>query len=618
MTHDVPDRLQGPSRISTIVQRWSGWIATGILCAYYALTSAPGIGWFDAAEWALVIHEWGLGHPPGSPGYVLLVGILGVISPLALPKTLVLCSVVFGALVAVPIDGMLRQFGVRRVEIRLPCLVLGGLLPSVWIQGVRIELYSLATLLLFCAAYVLMQVLSETRTLRRMYVLGALLGFLLSVNPMFGLSIGLVVCAVFVYLLARTDHRFCWLDIVHTSMGAVVGLLPYAYCFVVSTASDRFIWGDWSSIESVIFYFSGQDYALNWAGEPDRFGNLNILLQYLFLDGSLFLLLFGLGVGWRAGPYRWIWIALLATSALLGFFVISNRVFYPEVPDYHGYLLPLIWTLVVGAARGISAIDKRPLLILSGLFVLTTAFVERPVWSRDLSAQRLPHALPLSLLESLPTKTVYVGASDHLVFPLMYLQSIGHRTDVTVLNSGFANSSWYWRYVGWLHPELNVPSLVTRMSRSERVNALLKLNPERPVYLESPRVASRLRLPTCPDSIGIRVGTRCGSMDVSQALELLASLWAQVPDQLDLSKRVIAKYAEDLAVTHLQRGNFSGGMELLRYGVEPLMRPKQCPIEPGRSAPRAPKLETVLIGSSRRNLIHFTALCIQMSSIKVN
>jgi hypothetical protein len=614
MTNDTSirgvDFVSGESGL----QRWTGWWAALILGGYYLATSAPGIGWFDAAEWALVINEWGLGHPPGSPGYILLVGLLVMLSPLALPKTLVVCSAFFGALVAVPLDGLLREFGVRNAPARLVWLILGGLLPSIWMQGVRIELYSLSVLLFFCAANTLTQLLREERSIRKLYLLGGFVGFLLSVNPVFGLSIGLVVSIAVAHQHWLGINGFRWSHIIRMSIGGIIGVLPYAYCFIVGPSGDGFIWGDWANFETILFYFSGQDYAVNWAGEPDRLGNLSLLLEYLLLDGSIFVLLFGLGIGWRTGRHRWLWIALLGAGGVLGFFVISNRIFYPEVPDYHGYLVPLIWTLIIGGARGLATMRRAQWSILAGLFVIAAGFIDRPVWSRDMSAQSLPFDFPLAIIESLPANAVYVCSSDHLLFPLMYLQSIGHRTDVVVLNVGFANSAWYWKYLARLHPQTAMPSLTDRMSRSERVRNLFERNPDRSVYVESPKVAATLRLPTCPDSIGIRSAGTCETMDATQTLLRLQGLWLGLASHLDLSKRVIAKYAEDVAVSHLQRGDFSGGMEILRNGVEPMNRPNPCNVDPFARPPRAPKLDAVLIGSSRRNLIHFTALCLQMSS----
>ena len=177
---------------------------------------------------------------------------------------------------------------------------------------------------------------------------------------------------------------------VRAAIGGAVGLLPYLYCFFVGQSDERFIWGDWDSLNSILFYFSGQDYVLNWAGEVDRFANLSTLLEHLLLDGSLVIILVGLGVGLKIKSARYLWIAWVTCGLILGFFVISNRIFFTDVPDYHGDLGPVIWGAIIGAAATIKGQFKRDWLVFLVLLCISNTNVERPVWHRDLSNQTLP------------------------------------------------------------------------------------------------------------------------------------------------------------------------------------------------------------------------------------
>ena len=193
-----------------------------------------------------------------------------------------------------------------------------------------------------------------------------------------------------------------------------------------------------------------------------------------------------------------------------GFFVISNRIFFTEVPDYHGYLGPLIWGANIGAAATIKGQFKRDWLVFLVLLCISNTNVERPVWHRDLSNQTLPEKLSKSILSTLPKNAIFVGSTDHVIFPLMYAQSQGYRSDVVVLNLGFSNSAWFWRYVRHQHPNLEIPSLSARMDRLNRVRTVFGLNHERMVYVESPRIANQLQMAACPDKIGIRLeGDQC-------------------------------------------------------------------------------------------------------------
>ena len=261
---------------SSILRKHSGSVSACLLFVFYWSTASPGIGWFDSAEWALVISQWGLGHPPGSPGYILLTGLIASISPFDLAATLVFCSSAFGALVALPLDHIMRRLDVDHPFARIGWIVLGGLLPSLWTQAVRIELYSLSSLLFLIGTYLLLALKFEPQFRSKLGWLGLCVGLTISVNPLFGIALS-ILCIVLLL-----GHRW-WsrpefgTGVVRAAIGGAVGLLPYLYCFFVGQSDERFIWGDWDSLNSILFYFSGQDYVLNWAGEVDRFANLKAL-----------------------------------------------------------------------------------------------------------------------------------------------------------------------------------------------------------------------------------------------------------------------------------------------------------------------------------------------------
>lgn len=596
---------------TSILDKYSGAVTACLLFVFYCSTASPGIGWFDAAEWALVIHQWGLGHPPGSPGYILVTGLIASLSPFDLAATLVLCSSFFGALVALPMDRILIRLDVNSAFARMAWIIAGGLLPSLWTQAVRIELYSLSSLLFVCGIYLLLQLSTGVKFRPILRWLGLCVGVTLSVNPLFG--IGLAAVAIVLLFVDRWWSKpFFGIGLTEACVGGIIGLSPYLYCFIVGQSGGRFIWGDWDNLASIMFYFSGQDYLINWAGEVDRGANLSALLEHFLLDGSLFILLVGLGVGLRIKLARWLWHAWVISGLTLGFFVISNRIFFTEVPDYHGYLGPLLWSAIVGAAATIKGRHKGDWLTLVILFCLSSAGVERPLWERDLSEQRLPSELSQSILSSLPENAIFVGSTDHIIFPLMYAQAKGYRSDVVVLNLGFANSAWFWKYLQHQHPKLEIPSVKVPMDRLTRVRTVFGLNHDRAVHVESPDIANQLRMGGCPEMVSIRLSRACQLGDVDAQVKRIENSWDGVTPALSLSERVIARHAEDMAVAHFQRGYYEAGMQVLRAGISPERRPQVCDVGSPQVPPRAPKLEPVLIGSSLRNLVHYTALCLQL------
>ena len=598
--------------IDTADDRRVAIISGVILLMNYTFTSAPGLGWFDSAEWAMVIESWGLGHPPGSPGYILLAGGLAHLLPVPFDRALVLVSAIFAALTVFPLDRILKCLGCRSGLMRLGWLVMGGLLPNLWLQAVRIELYSLSTFLFFIVVERCIGRREGSWGDRRTALI---LGFLLTVNPLFGILGGFIFAITLFMDERQAGIKSLITRAVTCAAMLTLGLIPYAYCFVIGGLTDRFVWGSWDSFEGVLFYFSGQDYAVNWAGEPTRLQNVWAFVRYWFDEGSLLVLFAGVALAFRSVSRNVPWRSTIFAAALLGYFVVSNRLFYPEVPDYHGYLAPIYWVGVIGLAIGIRTLRLSHQGKIFGLVALVANFSpHRSIEDRDLSAQVLPTQLVSDMLMSVPNQSILMLTSDHLVFPLMYLQSKGARPDIIIFNEGFANSSWYWQFLKSHHQNLVVDGLLRPMSRDERIRRFLVMNQARPILFESPASANRLRMMTCPAGLFARAAQQCDEAPLGQQLEQLDRYWSLTATHLLLSQKVIAKLAEDAAIIRLQRGQFTEALAVLRAGITPDDRPEPCVSLSTNMRPKPPKLSSTLIGSSARNFEHFQALCQQLSA----
>lgn len=582
-----------------------------ILFFIYLSKAAPGIGWFDSAEWALVVESWGLGHPPGSPGYVLLSGLFAHAMPFAFDRSLVIFSGLCAALTLFPLDRILRTLGCTSGTMRFGWLLVGGLLPNVWLQAARIELYTLSTLIFFI---VVSRTLHRKNGQARDWLTALIIGVLLTVNPLFGVLSSMVFVVICIKEEWNQGIRYLLTQTLVCVAAVIVGLLPYSYCFIVGGYDDRFIWGDWHSLDSVIFYFSGRDYAINWAGDPNRWDHLISFINYWWDEGSLPVVLLGMVLSVRAAAHALTLLLSNLAALVLLFFVVSNRLFFPDVPDYHGYLLPLYWGSVLGLAVGLRSISIRWQSLLFAVFALWANFApSRSIAHRDLSAQKLPYKLMGDILQTTPPHSIVVLNSDHLIFPLMYLQFKGVRTDLIIFNEGFVNSAWYWRFLRAIHSDLNMPKVDIPMTRAQRLLNFLAKNPSRPIFFESSLSANKLRVLTCPALPFSLASKECKAVSVTPQVERLNSYWSITPSNLALSRKVIAKLAEDAAVTRLQLGDFEGGLEVLRAGIEPEERPKPCPVRTEKVSPTAPSLQPTLIGSSGRNKAHYLSLCKQLS-----
>ena len=198
-----------------------------VLFAIYLSTAAPGVGWFDSAEWALVVESGGLGHPPGSPGYVLLSGLFAHSMPFAFDRSLVIFSGLCAALTLFPLDGILRALGCTSGSMRFGWLLVGGLLPNVWLQAARIELYTLSTLLFFI---VVSRTIHRKKRQVRDWLTALVIGALLTVNPLFGVLSSMVFVVVCIKEEWNQGMRYLLNQTLVCVAAVSVGLLPYAYC----------------------------------------------------------------------------------------------------------------------------------------------------------------------------------------------------------------------------------------------------------------------------------------------------------------------------------------------------------------------------------------------------
>jgi hypothetical protein len=227
---------------------------------------------------------------------------------------------------------------------------------------------------------------------------------------------------------------------------------------------------------------------------------------------------------------------------------------------------------------------------------------ERPAWRRSRAAVDAPHRLAEAWLAQTPPDAVLVVESDHLVFPLMYLQAVeGRRPDVLVFNAGFGASRWYWRWLWATHPTLPriplpAPSTAARLAR------LLAQMPDRPVRVEHLGLAAGLRRRACLDTFGLRADAGCATVvDAPERFAaFMSAAWA-TPDLI--TPHVLAHLAFSRAAAAWALGDASAAIAALAVGA-----PGQRPATPAglrrppNTPPMLPEPEALtLIGSPAHN-----------------
>jgi hypothetical protein len=552
-----------------------GPLAALLLLCIYVTTMCHGLMFFDAGELALVGQQLGLGHPPGQPAYTLLLGLFAATTPSNPLMGMTFLSAFCTALCALPVDRLMVRAGVESIWIRFLVLVACGCLYPVWDQATRIELYSLMSLTMLITLSYAGRILDERDHRARFWlILGLGVGLTVSINPIHGLALGLGIGLNALPSLFRLGMGRLSTAIASAFGGSVVGLSPYLYLVWVHGKTDRFVWGDHDSAEGSWAYLKGADYAHtnhnSWALIPSHAGEWLVWIQST--GGGLLCLLGLIGLGtspWlrhRCG----LWLLPLLAGCI---FTFSYGTYFPEVPDYSGYLLPSIWLIAIGSAVLLSRL-KAPIAL-----PLVAVLVVSPVLSNGhLTPDRSKNDLALSLarvwLESMPNNAILLAESDHLVFPAMYAQEVmGIRPDVVLINVGFASSRWYWKRIYREHLNLQKVSL-TAPSRGARLRRFLLANRDRAQRVETIEIAGQVKVRPCVITWGLALGPECRQLkDGQEMFESTINQWwrPQISDD-PIARRVLAQIASKRAQALLAQGEPRLALRSLRVGVPPVIQ----------------------------------------------
>ena len=180
-----------------------------------------------------------------------------------------------------------------------------------------------------------------------------------------------------------------------------------------------------STFEGVYRYLTGQDYAhtahSEWAKIPEHFGEW---LVWSGREGFLLTLLIGL-IGLAIyRPIRQnapLWMPVVAAGVA---FTFSYGRYFPEVPDFSGYLVPAIWVAGIGIGGLATHTSTKQSLALVLIAILSPAVLTGGRLVPDRSDNKVAMELAHNWLNSLPQNSILLAETDHLVFPAMYLQRV--------------------------------------------------------------------------------------------------------------------------------------------------------------------------------------------------
>jgi hypothetical protein len=239
-----------------------------------------------------------------------------------------------------------------------------------------------------------------------------------------------------------------WRSIALTTASALVSVCAsYGYAFAAKARETQTLaWSAPTTARELRDLILARDFAQNVSlGVAGWLSNALAFSWDLARSGAgLFVLAGLLGLGLRRDGRRDPWLGALAFSTLVGVaMVAANARYRADNPDYGGYVLVSCALATAGVLRALATSPRTAQLAgafgLAALGLWSALAHGRPAGSVRALAQRA--------LDAAPPRAIEVLESDHLLFAVLYLQTVeGVRTDVTVLNPGWASSSWAWRW----------------------------------------------------------------------------------------------------------------------------------------------------------------------------
>jgi hypothetical protein len=603
--------------------RGACWLATLALAAYYVATMSRDLSLYDSGELALAADQLGLGHPPGQPLHTLLGFIAARIFVGAPLIGLNLLSSLPAALTLLPSASIAQTLcrsgqSNRRIDAVLPWLLgLCGLHQALWEPATRVEVYALAT---FCALWAIARVLplcirgAPRPTRSQFFGVGLAIGLCASVNPVIALAVAIGLGPSLVQALQR--RYLSGPALLALLFGGVLGLLPYVYLPLTAARSDVMVWGGLRDYASWVRYLSMRDYAHNQRIDAATFlAHAGAWFGWALRNLLLPLLILGTGGHMRAA-YRLSLgrsIALLIAACSLAF-ISFNVIWQLDVPDYNGYMAGVYWLAAAGSAALLASAlrsQRRFAAISVGACVVSCTLAPPAPWARTRQHDQLARDLAEQVLHEAPAGAIVIALADHFAGSLFYLQQAEHaRPDVVVLAFGLSGSSWHWRDVQRLHPELHEFALRGPAGRAGRVRRWLAANPDRLVLVERWTIARELGLLACPGGLYLRTEALCkqAAPPDRDAPQLLARQLALLGAGAPGAAGAIADVSDQIGEGLWRMGWTRAAHDVLLAGVPRALWPQ--PLAAGKRLTEAPALaralpdwqRTAALGDPARNL----------------
>ena len=491
------DSSSGSNEISGFDRRDRSIAAAAALAALavYYFTLAPTITGEDSGEFVTAAKVLGVTHPPGYALYCMIAHAFTWLPVGGIAWRVNFMSAVFGAVTVY----LLVLLGILFTRNRLAALAAGLLFAfskEFWSQSVIAEVYTL-TAFFFVLCLLLVFQWERTRNDRLLPVFAAAFGLAMSVHDTFLLFAPWFALFVLMHdraVAGRIPGPRRWVFYAGLSaLSAAFCLGPLVYIPLRAAAHPAVNWGDpetfagfWRHIRRTQYDFMVTQYPRSFdrlLGQMGAMGAMYLRQPMLGVDLIGFMILI-----WRR-PGHALFLAACAASAVIGFTLWQN----PELTRDWLWVMSVFWIpayLMAALCAGLffDVLWRRRPVIAAVLMAVCVAAPLGLNWKENSkNGFYWAYEYGINVLNTLDKDAIYVSASDHGGFSVLYLQNVeGLRPDV-------ANARTYG-YVHLAEFDHLPPALkekagpYPRRGLEPELFTWLVANTRRPVYFEEPPV----------------------------------------------------------------------------------------------------------------------------------
>lgn len=444
--------------------------AFGLPLAVYFYTAAPVVFWEDSAIFSTAAATLGIPHSPGFPLWVLLAKLFTWLVPHNPARATNMMSGFFGAVAAAfyylcalsiltrlnptTSESESKAPFFSRSAIALTSLgsaFLFSFTLSVWLQGVRAEVYSLQLVLMLGLLFLALT-LEQSEYPTRLLLSGAFLwGLSAAVHPLLSVAVlpGFLILGCFASPGWKKEFaKWGW------ALGFVFLAATIYFFLPLRSIHDPYLnWNQpdtWARFLSVIT--RKDDWSLSLSDTPSHLAYSQVMRLAAFLSSEYS------SVIWIFAAVGVLALARQRPRAGLGIFVLLLSIFFvtlwaaefnPRNLDTLGYLSFGMGTAALCATAGLAVALPRvagwlprwsrafPWAAPVATAVVAAWFLAGKNWAKaNLHNSTWAQEMAVRTLNSLPPHSVVMFSSDQIMTPFWYAQgALGLRPDVAIVMS---------------------------------------------------------------------------------------------------------------------------------------------------------------------------------------